>query len=137
MDIALCANGVGAGTKGSARSQGLRCLRRLRSLLRFGRRIPRVLFGSGEQRFFAQERAHSIEAHFGRRMQPAEGAHASKARWQDVLEEPAHELQRFQSNGDELAGFALAIGPQDFAFRQQCDFAIGGGGLEDVAGEIA
>ena len=85
----------------------------------------------------AQKRAHAIEPHFGRRLKPAEGADSSKVRRQDVLQKPAQELKGVQFDGGELAGFAFSISPQNLALGQHLDFAIGGGGFEDVTGEIA
>jgi hypothetical protein len=46
--------------------------------------MPGRVFGRREHRLFSEQGAHAVGAHFGRRMQPAEGAHAGKVRWQDV-----------------------------------------------------
>lgn len=54
-----------------------------------------------------------------------------------MLKETAQEFGPIQFDGGELAGFAFAIGPQDFAFWEELDPAIGGGRFKDVAGEIA
>ena len=68
--------------------------------------------------------------------QPAEGAHAGKPARQSVLQKAAHPFEQLQLDGSELAGFAVAIGPQNLALRQQDDFAIARGGLEDVTRQI-
>ena len=70
-------------------------------------------------------------------MEPAEGADAGEAGWQNVLEESAQELVGLQLDGGELAGFALAKGPQEFAVGHEFDRAIGRGGFKHVTGEIA
>lgn len=54
-----------------------------------------------------------------------------------MLEESAQELVGLQLDGGELAGFALAKGPQEFAVGQEFDRAIGRGGFKHVTGEIA
>ena len=69
-----------------------------------------MLFGRREQRFCAQQRAHTVGAHFGRRVQPAKGPDPGKAGGQGVLQEAAHELQGFQFDGSKLTGFALLVG---------------------------
>src|SRR3989449_11062787 len=69
-------------------------------------------------------------------MQPAKGPNPGETPRQGVLQEAAHELPGLQFNGSEVAGFAFAISPAQLAFRQELNFAIGGGGLEDVTGEI-
>ena len=69
-------------------------------------------------------------------MQPAKSAHAREMGRQDVLQKPAHPIHRFQEDGGVLAGFAVAIGPAHFSVRQQLHEAVGGGGFEDVTGEI-
>ena len=95
-----------------------------------------MLFLRSEQRRFFKKGAHAIGADFGRRMQPTKSAHARVTRRQDMLEKTAHELQRLQLYRGELAGFALAIGPQELALRQELDGAIGRGGLEEVSGKV-
>ena len=100
------------------------------------RRFPGLLFLRGELWRLFQQGAHAIGADFGRRMQPAKSAHARVTRRQDMLEKTAHELQRLQLEGNELAGFAVAIGPQELALRQELDGAIGRGGFEEVSGKV-
>ena len=95
-----------------------------------------MLFLRGEPRRLIEKSAHAIGADFGRRMQPAKSADARVTRRQDVLEKAAHEFQRLQLQSSELSGFALAIGPQDLALRQELERAIGRGGFEEVAGQV-
>ena len=100
------------------------------------RQLPGLLLLRGEQGRFFKQSAHAIGPHFGGWMRPAKGAHARKARRQDVLPKPAHELQRLQLHRSEFSGFALAVSPEDLAFGQKLDGAIGGGGLENVTGKV-
>src|SRR6266478_4205770 len=69
-------------------------------------------------------------------MQPAKGAHPCETARQDVLEEPTHEVQWAQQQRGVLAGLAVAIVPAHFAIGQALNDAVGGGGLENVTGEI-
>ena len=85
----------------------------------------------------SEQSAHAVGAHFGRRMPPAKGAHARKMGWQDVLEKTAHPIHGVQIDGFDLASFAVAVRPADLAVGQELNDAIGGGGLEDVAREVA
>lgn len=95
-----------------------------------------MLFLLGKPRCLFKQSAHAIGADFSRRVQPAKSAHARVTRRQDMLQKTAHELQRLQLEGSELAGFALAVGPQELALRQELDGAIGRGGFEEVAGKV-
>lgn len=104
--------------------------------LRIGRRVPGFLLGGTEYGLLPEQGARAVGAHFSRRMQPTEGSHACKTARQDVLEKVAHPIPRLQPDRREPAGFAFPVSPPEFACRQQGDFAIGGGGLEDVTGEI-
>ena len=83
-----------------------------------------------------EQGADTVGADFGGRMQPAEGAHAGKVRRQDVLKEARHEIQGLKPGRGEVAGFAVAIIPAQFAFRQLFKEAVGGGGFEDVPGKV-
>ena len=69
-------------------------------------------------------------------MQPTEGAHPGVTPGQDVLEKAGHELQGLERDRGVSAGVALAIVPAHLALSQELDLAIGGGGLEDVTGEV-
>ena len=103
---------------------------------RRGRGLPGLLFLRGELRCLFKKSAHAIGADFGRRMQPAKSTHPRVTRRQDMRQKTAHELQRLQLEGSELSGFALAVGPQELALRQELDGAIGGGGFEEVTGKV-
>ncbi len=105
--------------------------------LRLGGRFPGLLFGWGEQGSLAEQGADAVEADFGGGVKPAEGAHAGEGAREDVLEKPGHKIQWFQPERGGLAGFAVAIGPADLAIGQEMNRAIGCGGFEDVAGQIA
>ena len=102
-----------------------------------GGRMPGFLLRRAEHGRAAEQGAHAVAAHFGRRMQPAEIARAGKIGRQDVLEEAAHPVERVEGDGDVPAGGAVAVGPADLASGQQGQGAIVRGGLEDVAREIA
>ncbi len=106
-------------------------------LIRIGRRIPGLGFGSGEHGTLTEQSAHAIETEPRCRMQPAEGAHAGKAARQDVLEQAPHPFERRQPDRSVLAGLTLAIGPAHGVVGQKLDRAIAGGGFEHVTGEIA
>jgi hypothetical protein len=93
--------------------------------------------GGSEEGYLVEQGADAVEADFGGGMEVAEGAGAGEVGWQDMLEEAAHELQGLQRQGCEFAGFAVAVDPLEFALGQESEEAIGGGGLEDVTGEIA
>lgn len=92
------------------------------------------MFGIAQQWRLAQQGAHAIEPDFGRGLEPAEGSDPGEMSWQHVLQEPAQELERVQFDGGELAGFALAKGPQHLAIGQEFDLAIGGGGRKAPVG---
>ena len=77
-----------------------------------------MFFRRGEQRGLVQQGPHAVGADFGGRMQPAEGAHAGEVARQGVLEQAAHPVQGLQPDGGKLAGLALAISPENFAFGQ-------------------
>ena len=98
--------------------------------------MPRGLFRRAEQRWLPQQRPHAVGADFGRRMQPAEGAHPRKVARQHMLQKAADQLERFELDGGRPAGFARAIVPPHFAFGQEGKLPIGGGGLEHVTGEV-
>jgi len=104
--------------------------------LRIVGRLPRLLFCGSEPGVLTEQGAHAVGAEFGGWMQPAEGADAGKVAGQDVLEKAAHELEGLEFDRGGLAGFALAIVPTDSAIGHPLNDAIGGGGFEDVAGEI-
>ena len=70
-------------------------------------------------------------------MQPTESAHPGKAFWQDVLEKAGYEVQGLEGDRCEPAGAAFAIVPADLAVGQEVNIPIGGGGFEDVTGQIA
>ena len=57
-------------------------------------------------------------------------------RGQDVLEETAHPVQGLEIHRRSLASFALAIVPAQAAIGQAWHGTIGGGGLEDVTGQV-
>ena len=99
--------------------------------------MPGGLLRRAEHGRAAQQGTHAIAAHFGRRMQPAEGAHAGKTGRQDVLQETAHPFERVQCDGGVPAPLAVAIRPADLAPGQQGHGAVVRGGLEDIAREIA
>lgn len=103
---------------------------------RLGRWLPGVLLGGGEERFLVEQSADAVEADFGGRVEPAEGAHAGEVAGQDVLEETAEPLVGFQGQGGELAGLAVAVRPVQAAVGQLLDEAVAGGGFEDVTGEV-
>ena len=96
-----------------------------------------MLFLRAEQRCQAEQGADAVGADFGSRMQPAEGSDPGEMAGQDVLEKAAHPFQRVELDGGVPAGLAFAIVPAQFAFGQELDLAVGGGGLEHVTGEIA
>jgi len=123
-------------TRTTRRGTGGRCLALGRFPLRSGGWVPGLLFGRAEQRCLAKQGPDAVGSDFGGGMQPAEGAHAGERARQDVLEKTAHELQRLQLDGGVPARVALAIVPPQFALRQELDDPVGGGGLEDVTGEV-
>ena len=100
-------------------------------------RLPGVLFGGCEHGRLAEQGAHAVGTPLGGGMEPAEGAHAGKIGRQDVLEEAAHPVERVELDRRVLPGLAVAVGPADLALGQEGQGAIIGGGLEDVAREIA
>jgi hypothetical protein len=53
-----------------------------------------------------------------------------------MLEETADQFVRLQIQVGPETGFALAIRPADFSLGQEFDAAIGGGGFEDVTGQV-
>jgi len=65
---------------------------------------PGGLLRLGEHGGLVEQGADTVEAASAGRMQPAEAADAMEACGQDVLEEPAEELERFQIDVLPLAG---------------------------------
>ena len=63
--------------------------------VRIGRRVPRSLFGCGEQRLLAEQGPDAVEFGACPRMQPPKAAHAMKALRQHVLKETAKKLEGF------------------------------------------
>ena len=70
-------------------------------------------------------------------MEPAERANAGEAAGQDMLQEAAEELEGLEPDGGEAARFAFAVAPHQFPVGQDGEGSVGGGGFEDVAGEVA
>jgi hypothetical protein len=60
-----------------------------------------------------------------------------EARGQDVLEEAADEFEGFEVEVAPLARLTFTVRPADATVGQEVEGAVGGGGLEDVAAEIA
>jgi hypothetical protein len=58
----------------------------------------------GEHGLLVEQGAHAVEGASAGRVQPTEAADAMEARGQDVLEEPAEELERLQIDVLPLAG---------------------------------
>jgi len=92
---------------------------------------PGGLLRLGEHGLLVKQGADTVEGASAGRMQPAEAADAMEARGQDVLEEPAEELERFQIDVRPVAGGAVAIGPAQSPIGQEGQAVIAGGGLED------
>jgi len=101
-----------------------------------GRRVPRFPFGGRQHRGLPQQGPHAVAPHFGRRMQPAEGAHPGKMGRQNVLQQARHELQRFELERGALAGGAVTISPAQLARRQELNRPVASRGLEHVTGQI-
>jgi len=99
--------------------------------------LPGGPLGIGQHRGLAQERAHAVELGARGGVQPAEAADAMKARGQHVLQEAANEFEGLQVQVLPMAGGAFAVTPAHAAIREQGQVAIAGGGLKDVAAQIA
>ena len=84
----------------------------------------------------AEQSSHPVGADFGGGVKPAKGSDAGEVRREDVLQEAAHPIERFQQDGGVLAGFAVAIRPSDFTVGLDVQEAVGGGGFEDVTGKV-
>ena len=69
---------------------------------------PGGLLRLGEHGLLVEQGAHAVEGASAGRMPPAEATDATEARGQDVLEEPAEELERLQIDVLPLAGGAAA-----------------------------
>jgi len=65
---------------------------------------PRGLLHLGEDRWLVEQGADTVESASAGRMPPAEATDAMEARREDVLEEPAEELERLQLDVQPLAG---------------------------------
>ena len=109
---------------------------------RFGRlevglgRLPGGALGVGEHGGLLEQGPDAVEFEAGGGMEPAEAADAMKALGQDVLEETADEFEGLQVEELLLAGGAVTVTPPHAAIGQHGQFAIAGGGLEDVAAEV-
>ena len=77
-----------------------------------------------------QQGADAVEGASAGRVQPAEATDAMEARGEDVLEEPAEELERFQIDVPPLAGGAVAVRPAQSAVGQEGEAAIAGGAAQ-------
>jgi len=104
--------------------------------VRIGRRVPRLLFGGRQDGRLAKQGPHAVGADFGGWMQPAESADPGETARQYVLQKPSHEFPPVQVDRGRSFGLAVAIVPPHCAVWQELDLLIGGGGLEDVTGEI-
>jgi hypothetical protein len=62
------------------------------------------LLGLREHGWLVQQGADAVEGASAGRVQPAEATDAMEARGEDVLEEPAEELERLQIDVPPLAG---------------------------------
>ena len=100
-------------------------------------RLPGGAFGVGQKRGLVEEGPDAVELGPGGGMQPAEATDAMEAGGQDMLEEPADQLGGFQIEVGGAAGGAVAVGPADATVGTKLEGAVTGGGLEDVAAQVA
>ena len=120
---------------------------------RFGRfdlglgRLPSRPLGVGEDGGLVEESPDAVELGAGGGRKPAEAADAMKAGGQDVLEEATDEFVGLQVEVLPATRSALPIAPAHPAtclpkprrrqVGEQREVAVAGGGLEDVAAQIA
>jgi hypothetical protein len=76
-----------------------------------GGRLPGGLLRGGKERRDFEQGMHAFELGAPARMQPAKAAYAMEAARQDVLEEPAEELEGLQVDMPPGAGATVAKGP--------------------------
>ena len=91
----------------------------------------------GEPRSLVEQGADAVGPDFGRGMVPAETADTAVPLRQDMLEKTADQFVGGQVQVSPLTGLIGAVGPADFSVGQKVQAAIAGGGLEEVAGQVA
>ena len=121
--------------RGAGRWRFVGGLLRGRFSIRSGR-VPCLLLRWCEQGRLAEQGPHAVATDFGGRMEPAKGAHACKSPGQGVLEKAPHQLDGVEWDEGGFVGFAVAIVPAQLAPGQGLHRPVGGGGFENVTGQV-
>ena len=100
-------------------------------------RLPGGALCLGQHRRLLEQCADAVEFDAGGGVEPTEAADVMKAGGQDVLEETPDEFVRFQVDVLRAARGAFPVTPADASVGEQREVAVAGGGLENVAAQIA